>query len=333
MLKKFKVVMIANDNHPIPDWVCAQFAQADIDYSYHQCFSREDLQSYAADADVLWLQSSRNGLVTEENMDIFKRAGAVIKCGSGTDNIDHAACTKRGIIVAHTPEDATDPTSDHQIAMLFSVVRQIARHDHLVHSSKWNVQAAPPLGNFTHQDLGLIGFGRIAKATVAKLSGFQMNIRVYDPFIDAASIAAAGCKKVELEELLKESRYVMVACPLTDQTRGLIGENELRMMRPEAVIVNVARAGIVEEEALIKALKEKWITAAAIDVLKKHPLETDDEWLGLNNVIFTPHAAGYAYDYPDSIFRTPVEVIIEMSKMRLPKWIANKGVKPKWKMT
>lgn len=333
MPKNFKVVMIANDNHPIPDWVCAKFAQADIDYSYRQCFSREDLQNYAADADVLWLQSSRNGLITEENMDIFKRAGAVIKCGSGTDNIDHAACTKRGIIVAHTPEDATDSTSDHQIAMLFAVVRQIARQDHLIRCGKWNVQAALPLGNFTHQDLGLLGFGRIAKATIAKLSGFQMNIRVYDPFVDADSITAAGCKKVELEELLRESRYVMVACPLTDRTAGLIGEAELRMMRPEAVIVNVARAGIIEERSLIKALRQKWISAAAIDVLKKHPLETGDEWLELDNVIFTPHAGGYAYDYPDSIFRTPVEVIIEMSKMHLPKWIVNKDVKPKWKMT
>src|SRR3990167_2976073 len=113
MTSRFKVVLIANDGHPIPDWVSKKFVEAGIDYAYHQCYSCEELKKYANDADVLWLMSSRKGLVIEENIDIFKKAGAVIKCGSGTDNIDHEACTKRGIIVAHTPEDPTEPTSDH----------------------------------------------------------------------------------------------------------------------------------------------------------------------------------------------------------------------------
>ncbi len=127
-----KVVLIANDAHPIPESVPKKFADAGIDYSYHDCYNRKDLEEYASDADILWLMSSRAGLVVEANMDIFKRAGMAIKCGSGTDNIDHAACTRRGIIVAHTPDDPTDPASDHTIAMLFTAVRQTARQDRLV---------------------------------------------------------------------------------------------------------------------------------------------------------------------------------------------------------
>ena len=332
MSNRFKVVLIANDDHPIPDWVSKKFAEAGIDYVYQQCYSREDLQKCAGDANVLWLMSSRKGLVVEGNMNVFKKAGAVIKCGSGTDNIHHEACTKRGIIVAHTPEDPTEPTSDHFIAMLFTAVRQTARQDRLIRRGEWDPKAALPIGHFRGAELGLIGFGRIGKTIVRKLSGFQMKIQVFDPYVDAATIEAAGCKKVELEELLKKSQFVLVACPLAKETKGLLGEKELRVMRPDAVLVNVARAGIVEEKALVKALEEGWIKAAAFDTLEHHPLKPDDELLSLENLNLTPHMGGYPASYPDSVFESVVDVIIGMSKMQMPKWIVNRDVVPKWKM-
>lgn len=333
MDKRFKVVLIANDEHPIPEWVERKFTKAGIKYVYHQCYNREDLQKYANDADVLWLMSSRNGLIIEKNMDIFRKAGAVVKCGSGTDNINHEACTKRGIIVAHTPEDPTEPTSDHFIAMLFTAVRQTAKQDRLIRRGIWDPKAALPLGHFTGADLGLIGFGRIGKAIVRKLSGFQMNIWIFDPYVSAATIEADGCKKVELEELLRKSQFVLVACPLTKETKGLLGEKEFRMMKKDAVLVNCARGGIVDEKTLVQALKEGWLKAAAFDVLENHPLKPDDELLSLENLILTPHMAGYPDSYPDSIFDSVVDVIIEISNMRMPKWIVNKEVKPQWSMT
>lgn len=329
---KFKVVLIANDGHLIPDWVYKKFDEAGIEFIYKDCHSREDLEKAAKDADVLFLTSSRKGLVSEENMDIFEKAGCAIKCGSGTDNIDHDACTKRGIIVAHTPDDPTEPTSDHNIAMLFTAVRQTARQDRLVRKGVWDPHKALPLGQFTGADLGIIGFGRIGNDILRKLSGFDMNTRIYDPYIDAKIIEEKGAIKVELEELIKKSKYIMVVCPRTRETEGLIGEKELRSMRPDAVLVNVARAGIVDEDALKKALKEKWIKAAALDVLRKPPQKPGDDWLKFENINFTPHLGGYDDDYPDSVFRSSVDVIIEISKGYLPKWIANKGVKPKWKL-
>lgn len=330
MTDAFKVVLIANDDHPIPDWVSGTFADAGVDYSYHQCYDQEDLQRWAANADVLWLQSAREDLVVEEYMDIFKRAGAVIKCGSGTDNIDHEACTKRGIIVAHTPEDVTDPTSDHHIALLFSAVRQTVRQDRLVRQGKWDPAAVSPLGPLAGADLGLVGFGRIGRAVVRKLSGFEMVVRVYDPYVDETAIEAAGADKVDLAGLLESSQYVLLACPLTAETRQLIGEEELRMMRSDAVLVNVARAGVVDEQALIMALREQWISAAALDVVEEHPLGLRDEFRNLENCIVTPHMGGARHDYPDAIFSTVVEVIIEMSRKHMPKWIVNRDVIPKW---
>ncbi len=333
MASRFKVVMIANDDHPIPDWVSEKFREAGIDYQYHDCHTRQDLAQCAGDADVLWLQSSRKGLVVEDNMDIFVRAGMVIKCGSGTDNIDHEACTKRGIIVAHTPDDPTEPTSDHFVAMLFATVRQVVRQDRLVRRGKWDARAALPLGHFTGADLGLVGLGRIGKAIVRKLVGCQMNVRAYDPYVDAAAMATVGVQKVGLEEVLSKSQFVLIACPLTEETRGLLGERELKMMRPDAVLVNCARAAIVVQDALVKALQEDWLKAAALDLLDEHPPLPDSEILALENIVLTPHVGGYPDSYPDSLYDTVTDVIVDASRMRLPKWIVNKGVQPKWHMT
>ena len=325
-----KVVLIANDAHPIPEWVPKKFAEAGIDYSYHDCYNRVDLEAYASDADVLWLMSSREGLVVEANMDIFKKAGVAIKCGSGTDNIDHAACTRRGIIVAHTPDDPTDSASDHTIAMLFTVVRQTARQDRLVRQGIWDQRAALPLAQLSGAELGLIGFGRIGQAVVRKLSGFKMKVQVFDPYLDENVIQAAGAVKVSLEELLRQSQLILVSCPLTNETRNLIGEAQVRLMRSDAVLINCARAGIVVEKAIRDALKEQRIKGAAFDVLDKHPLQPGDEWLEVEDVNFTPHLAGHHADYPNHLFDAVVQVIIGVSKGQRPPWIANKGVQPKW---
>lgn len=332
MSTHFQVVLAANEHNPIPEWVPIKLAEAGIDYVHHECYDREDLKEHAADADVIWLMSSRR-LIVEENMDVLKKVGAVIKCGSGTDSIDHDACTKRGILVAHTPDDVTDPTSDHSIAMLFTAVRQTARQDRLVRRGRWDPLNALPLGKLTGADLGIIGFGRIGRAITRKLSGFRMCVRVYDPYVDAAVIEANAATKVSMDELLRRSQYVLVCCPLTKETRGMLADEELATMRADSVVVNCARAGVVDEQALIRALKRGQVRSAALDVLHNHPLLPNDELLALETVNFTPHMGGYLSDYPDAHFVGPVEAIIDISKMRMPAWIANEGVTPKWHMT
>ena len=130
--------------------------------------------------------------------------------------------------------------------------------------------------------------------------------------------------------LLRNSQYVLIACPLTDETTALIGEDELKIMRPDSVLVNAARAEIVEERALIRALKKGRIRAAALDVIENYPLESGHEYMLMDNLILTPHMGGYSHDYPDSIFAESVNVIISLSKCSRPPWIVNKEVKAKW---
>ena len=330
MRERFKVVLVANDDHPIPDWVSPKFEAAGIDYEYHQCYGRDDLIAHAADADLVWLQSSRKGLVIEENMDVFQNIKAVVRIGSGTDNIDRQACTKRGILIAHTPEDVIEFASDHMIAMLFTAVRRTARQDRLVRQGTWDVHAAMPVGHFLGAELGLIGFGRIGRSVARHLCGFEMKLRVYDPFVDAATIQQAGGTKVELTELLQKSQFVLVACPLTEDTRGLIGREELALMRSDATLVNGARGGIVDEAALLEVLKEGRIMAAALDVVENVPLDKDSELLKLDNLNVTPHIGGYSDNYPDDLFYTTVDTIIRISRRQPPQWIVNPEVTSNW---
>jgi len=329
-MKRFKVALVSTGGHPIPEWVYKRFEDEDIEFVAGDCETRDDLEKLAKDADVLFITSSKKGLICEENMDIFQKAGCAIKCGSGTDNIDAEACTKRGIIVAHTPDDPTEPTSDHFIAMLFTAIRQTARQDRMVRKGIWSATDALPLGMITGEDLGIIGFGRIGKAIAKKMSGFEMTVRVFDPYVDEETIKKHNCLKVSLEELFEKSKYVMVACPLLKETKGLIGEKELKLMRKDAILVNVARAGIVDETALKKALRQKWIKAAALDVIEKHPLAPGDELLEFENVNFTPHLGGYTDVYPDGIYKNPVEIIVGLSKGKTPPWIVNRQCRPKW---
>ena len=326
MPSNFKVALVASD-HDVPAWVAGKFEQAQVTLVHHECYNRGDLEQCAADADVIWFTSSREGLAVEENMDLFRKARVVIKCGSGTDNIDRRACTGRGIIVAHTPNDPIEPTSDHAIALLFSAVRQTARQDRLIRRGTCNARAALPLGQFTGAQLGIIGFGRIGKRIAQKLAGFRMTVRVFDPYLDETAIARAGGEKAALDDLLRQSQYVIVQCPLLDETRNLIAEAGLRMMRRDAVLVNNARAGIVDERALFRALREGWIAAAALDVFADH---AGHEMLALENLVLTPHLGGWPANYPDAVFAASVEVILGIARNEMPPWIVNPEVKPRW---
>lgn len=332
MANQFRVVQIANDGHPLPDWVKPRFAAANVDCTYHQCHNRGDLESCVDGADMLWLMSGRKGLVIEENMALFPNIGAVQRVGSGTDNIDHAACTKRGILVVHTPEDMTEVTSDHVITMLLSAVRRVVWHDRNIRRGKWAPRDPISICRMRGAELGLVGFGRIGKATVEKLSGFQMTIRVYDPYADPEMIESLGCEPVGLEELLTNSQLIALVCALTDETRGLIGPDQLGMMREDAVLVNCARGPIVDEQALYETLKNNRIAGAALDVFCETPMPDDHLFRSLENVNFTPHAAGVPLPFPDALYENQVLSIIDLAEGRMPRWIANRGVKPKWNL-
>ena len=325
----FQVVQVVNDGHPMPDWVPEQLTRAGIDLKVAICWSTAELAAQTSEADVVWVYGGR-ALIQGEALDVLKRCGAILRTGSGTDNIDVKRATELGIVVANTPQAVTDPVSDHAISLLFSLRRQVVRHDRLVRQGVWNYRAALPGRRFREATLGLVGFGRVARLLVRKLAGFQMQLLAYDPYISKAVMAEHGAHKVGLDELLQTADAVIVLCPLTPETQHLIGERELGLMKPQAVLVNCARGGLVDEAALIWALQEGRIAGAALDVLEQEPPAPENPLLRMENVILTPHFAGYSDDYLSDNYAASVEALVDLSERRCPFSIVNPQVEPRW---
>jgi len=210
----------------------------------------------------------------------------------GYDNIDVKAATKRGIPISNTPGVLTDATAEMAWALLFSVARRMVEGDSFARSGKFNGWGPMlMLGQgVSNKTLGIIGTGRIGAAVALKSKGFEMKVLYVDEQRSELLERELKAKKVTLPELLRNSDYVSVHVPLAKETHHLIGENELKMMKKSAILINTSRGPVVDENALAKALKEKWIFGAGLDVYEHEP-EITDGLKKLDNVILQPHSA------------------------------------------
>lgn len=328
-MTRLKVVQVICDGHAMPDWVPARLREGGVDLTVALCWSKEDLAQHAADADVVWAYGGRD-LLKGENLEVLERCGAILRTGSGTDNVDVRLATEMGIIVANTPQAVTDSVSDHAISLLFSLVRQVVRHDRLIRNGEWNYRRGLPLHRYRGATLGMVGFGRVAQALARKLSGFGMRLMAYDPNIHQVDMAEHGVAKAGLHEMLPELDYLVILCPLTTETHHMIGDAELRLMQPHSVVVNVARGAVVDETALIEALSEHRIAGAALDVLEQEPPVAGNPLLTMDNVILTPHFAGYSDAYLTDNYAASVDALLDLAARHWPYSVVNPQVKPRW---
>jgi len=210
----------------------------------------------------------------------------------GYDNIDVEVATKRGIYVTNTPGVLTETTADLAWAILMAIARRVVEADKYVRAGRW-VHAWGPkmmLGSDVHgKTLGIVGLGRIGSAVARRAKGFNMRVIYYDVFRREDLERELGLEYKPLEELLKEADYVTLHVPLTKETYHLIGERELDLMKPTAYLINTSRGAVIDQKALYKALKERRIAGAALDVFEKEPIDPDDPLLELDNVVLTPH--------------------------------------------
>ena len=330
-MARFKVAMVHMDAEELPAWVPETMASHDIELVFEECETRTQLASCAGDADVVWVCGG-SPIVTAESLADLPRCGALIRTGSGTDNIPVEAATAHGIIVANTPEAFSDGVSDHTIGLLMAVVRQIAIQDRLVRTGTWDREAAYPSWHLRGQTLGLIGFGHIARLVTGKLSGYEMTVLANDPYVSADVMADHGVQSASKDEVLSRSDFVSLHCPLLDETRHLIGERELRLMKPQAILINTSRGPVVDEPALFRALSERWIAAAGVDVLEQEPPDPDNPMFSLDNAVITPHIAGYTDQSMHESWRLSVETALELAQGRWPRSYVNQNVKPRWRL-
>jgi D-3-phosphoglycerate dehydrogenase len=217
----------------------------------------------------------------------------IVKHGAGVDNIDMAAATRRGVWVANTPGgNNSTAVAEGAVTLMLAVLRRVREMDELVRSGRFDERWKVRLGDLTGARVGFIGFGRIARAA-AKIcgAGFGCEISAYDPMIPADEVRAMGAEPVDLTELMTRD-VISIHTPLTDTTRNLIGAAELSRMPAHGVIVNTSRGGIIDETALVAALKAGSIGGAGIDVLDQEPPPADHPLFALSNVVLSPHVAG-----------------------------------------
>ena len=209
------------------------------------------------------------------------------RAGIGTDNIDKDAASKKGIIVMNTPFGNMITTAEHAIAMMFAVARQIPEASASTHAGKWEKSKFMGV-ELTGKTLGVIGAGNIGGIVCDRARGLKMKVVAYDPFLGEEKADKMGVEKVELEELLKRADFITLHVPYTDQTANILSAEAIAKMKPGVRIINCARGGLVDEEALAEALKSGHVAGAAFDVFKEEPA-TENPLFNLPNVVCTPH--------------------------------------------
>ena len=246
----------------------------------------ETLKAAIAGYDALVIRSG-----TQVSADIIQAATklkVIGRAGVGLDNVDLKAATKKGIIAMNTPGGNTTSTAEHAFSLIMALSRNIPQACSSMKAGKWERNKFQGVELYG-KTLGVIGLGRIG-STVAKFAqGFGMSIKAYDPFLSAEMAARRGIVMATLEDLFKNSDYITVHVPKTDETKGMIGEKEIAMMKKSVRLINCARGGIIDEAALLKALESKRISGAALDVFDEEPIKPDCPFLKCDNCVVTPH--------------------------------------------
>lgn len=251
--------------------------------------SDEQLETLLADADAAIVMYEE---VDADLLDAMPECRVVSRTGIGFDNVDLDAATERGVYVTNVPDYCIPEVSTHTIGHLLALERKIVNYNGRVKAGDWDVNAGRTMHRLRGQTLGLIALGDIARAVAEKASAFGMDVIAHDPYLDPADVADTDVTLVDdLPTLLAESDAVSVHSPLTPQTRGMIGAAELDRMKESAFLLNTARGGIIDEDALADAIRAGDIAGAGLDVLESEPPADDSPLLDLDDVIVTPHAA------------------------------------------
>ena len=239
---------------------------------------------------------------------------AIVRYGVGVDNIDTSAAAAAGIAVGRIPDYCVGEVADHTIALLLAVERRVVELAQQTAAGGWDFHAAVPVRRLEGLTLGLVGFGRIARAVAARAAAFGFRVVAYDPALEPHDVREAGAEPLGLDDLLRRSDFLSLHVPLTEETRGLIGRRELDLLPQGATVVNTARGGLLNEHALAMALGEGRLRGAGIDVLTDEPPALDHPLRGAPGAVLTPHAAWYSETSVLELRRKVVETALALAR-------------------
>ena len=287
--------------------------------------TEDEFIAAAGDADAVIARGRR---ITSKIIDSLDKC-RVISLGSvGADSVDVAAATVRGIPVTHVPDTFIEEVADHTIMLILAGFRRVNVMDRMVRDGRWS-EGRPLLSRFPRlmgQTLGFVSFGHVARATALRAAPFGVRMIAYDPYIEELKMTEHGVEPVGLTELLQRSDIVSMHAPSTPEAQHMLREEHFRLMKPQAIFVNNGRGPTVQESALIRALQERWIAGAALDVLEQEPPDPENPLLHMENVILTPHvASASARMAPETRRRVGQEISLVLTG-RWPRTCVNPSV-------
>ena len=293
--------------------------------------SEATLAALAADCDGIMTCFAQ---VTPAVVRAAERCRVISRYGVGVDNIAVDVATELGIPVTYVPDYCVDEVSDHVMALLLTWNRQVGFYDGVARAGRWEGAPSPhPLTRLRGQTIGIVGFGRIGRAVADKARAFGLDVVVHDPYLPADAALPDGVSAATLGDLLAMSDYVTVHTPLNDETRGLIGATAFGLMKPSAYIINCARGPIIDEPALIDALRGGQIAGAGLDVMESSAPPADHPLFGMDNVIVTPHVAFLSQQSVLELEVRTAQATVDVLQGRMPEFLVNPAVLPHSRVT
>ena len=295
-----------------------------LSYEFLEDYLPEYVPAQLSGYDVLISLKPR---ITARSLEGVERLCAVGRCGVGFDNVDLEACTAQGIAIFITPGGVVRPVAESILLMVLALSHRLLQKDRMVRRGRW-AESTQRLGREPRDRVvGTIGLGNIASEALRLLS--VLNVRrflAFDPYIAPSHAAALRVELVSLDQLLAESDYVLVNCPLNAETRGLLSHSQFARMKPEAVLINTARGAIVDEAALIDALREGRIAGAALDVFEKEPLSADSPLMSMDNVVLSSHSIAWTEELFRDMGRIDCQGALAIYRGEPPAHIVNRQV-------
>lgn len=267
-----------------------------------------------------------NELFDREVLEHAKRLKIICRHGQvGGENLDLEAATELGIMVTYTPGGYAESVADFTMGLIINVLRNIIPAHLCTQQGKWGT--IEHVGRSVHgKTIGIIGLGSVGFRVAKRANSFNMRILIYDPYVNKENVKQVGAEIVTLEELMRESDIVSIHTPLNNETRNLIGKHEIGLMKLNSILISTATGGIIDEEALYEALKEKKLLGAALDVYQKEPPDPTSPLFQLDNIITTPHIASYTYEDMRGMDMMNAEDIVKFFRGEKPIYISNPEV-------
>ena len=288
-----RTVYVTDATYAHHDHERAALAAYDCSFVVRQCKTAADVIAQCADAEALLNQYAP---LTRDVFAALPNLKMVVRYGVGYDSVDVAAATEYGVMVVNVPDYGVQEVADHTLAMLLGIVRKIPQTVASVNAGIWNDNLFHPIMGLADKTVGLLGFGNIAREVNKRVQAFNMRVLAYDPFLKADVFAQHNATQASWQDVLSQSDIVCIHLPLNAETKHFINAERLALMKPTSYLVNTARGGIVDAQALADALTTGRIAGAALDVLEHEPMPAVHPLRGVENCIITCHIAWYSED-------------------------------------